>query len=288
MSRIVAASLIGVAVAIAAVLLIGHATPEQDATPVRPLTVRASFDPPAVQFGDRIVTRVVVLADRDALDTSGLRVTQDIAPLTALGATHVTRTTRGRLLVVSYELPAVCLSDDCLARTGTKVLRLPTVRATAPRRDGGVERAHTAWPTLKVGSRVAAADVTKSPLPLRADTSLPAVTYRIAPHTLSRLLDAIAVLLVLAGVGLAVWQATVLVRRHRSSDTRSALERAVALVREAESRPPEDRRRAVGLLARVLGRRDETLAREAGDLAWSEPAPAPDELAALADQVDGT
>jgi hypothetical protein len=85
-------------------------------------------------------------------------------------------------------------------------------------------------------------------------------------------------------VGVAVCHA-VFVRRRRTPDTRSALERALALVREAESREPEDRRRAVGLLARVLRRRDDGLARAAGDLAWSEPEPAPSELAALVSRV---
>jgi hypothetical protein len=237
-----------------------------------------------VQFGDRVVAHVVVLADRGVLDTSKLQVTEDIAPLTPLGATHVRRTVRGRLLAVSYDLPAVCLSDSCIAPAGAKTLRLPAVHAQAPRRSGGTVQATGVWPRLAVGTRVSAADLKPARPPFRADTSLPAVTYRIAPGTLTLVLDVVAALLAAAGVGLAVRRAVV-VRRRRTVDTRGALERALALVRDAESRDPEDRRRAVGLLARVLHRRDDGLAGVAGDLAWSEPEPAPGELAALVSRV---
>jgi hypothetical protein len=277
-------ALAGAAVAVAAVLLLAHATPLHGAEPLRALTVHTSFDPPAVQFGDRVVARVVVLADRSALDTSKLQVTDDIAPLTPLDSTRVTHTERGRLLAVSYELAAVCLSDGCIAPTGAKVLRLPMVHAEAPRRGGGTVRATSTWPLLAIGTRVDAAERKPARPPFRADTSLPAVTYRIPPGTLALVLDVVAALLAAAGVGLAVRQAVV-VRRRRIPDSRSQLERALALVREAESREPEDRRRAVGLLARVLRRRDDGLARAAGDLAWSEPEPAPGELAALVSRV---
>jgi hypothetical protein len=284
-TRIAVAAVVAVVAAVAAVLLIGRSTPVHSVQPVKALTIRASFEPPAVQFGDRVVAHVVVLADRNALDTSKLRVTQDVAPLTQLGPAHVSTTTRGGLLVVSYDLPAVCLSESCLAKTGSKKLQPPSARAEAPRRSGGVARAATAWPVLDVGSRVTPADIEASRLPFRADTSPPAVSYRIAPGTLSILLDILAAVLAATGVAFAAWQAAVLVRRTRAIDTRSALGRALALVREAESRPPDDRRRAVGLLARVLRRRDESLAGAADDLAWSEPAPAPGDMTALADQV---
>jgi hypothetical protein len=285
LTRIAAAALVAAAVAVTAVLLLGHDAPLHGVRPARALTVRTSFDPPAVQFGDRVVAQVVVLADRGALDTSRLQVSEDVAPLTPLGPAHVTRTTRGRLLVVSYDLPTVCLSAGCLGQGATRELRFPAARADAPRRSGGSAHADAVWPVLRIGGRVTAADLAPARPPFRADTSLPAVSYRIAPGTLSLLLDVIAAVLAAAGAALAVWQAAVLLRRGRSQDLRSPLERALALVHEAESRPPEDRRRAVGFLARVLRRRDESLAQAAGDLAWSEPAPAPDELAALADRV---
>jgi hypothetical protein len=281
LTRLALIAAVAVAAAVTAVLLLGRAVPLHGVRPATALVVRASFDPPAAQFGDRVVARVVVLADRGVLDTSKLQVTEDVAPLTTLGPAEVSRTTRGRLLVVSYELPTVCVTEQCLA----KRLRLPAARAEAPRRGGGVVRVETAWPVLEMGGRVTAADLAQSRPPFRSDTSAPSVTYRIAPATLSFLLDLAAALLAAAGVALAAWQAAGLLRRRRASDTRDELERALALVREAEARPPEDRRRAVGLLARLLRPRNERLAGDAGDLAWSEPKPAPDELAALAERV---
>jgi hypothetical protein len=285
LTRIAVAAVVAAVGAVVAVLLIGRDAPLKGVEPLRALTVHASFDPPAVQFGDRVDARVVVLANRSALDTSGLRVTQNLGPLAALGAAQVSRTTRGDLLVVSYDQPAVCLSAGCLTRTGSKKLQLPAASATAPRQGGGVAHATSAPRVLTVGSRVTAADLAPSRPPFRADTSVPAVTWRIAPGTLELLLEILAVVLAVAAVGLAAWQATVVHAARSTAAQRTALERALAFVRDAESRPPADRRRAVGLLARVLRRRDEHLAGAADDLAWSEPAPAPDDLAELVDRV---
>ena len=198
----------------------------------------------------------------------------------------MTRTTEGRLLTVSIALPAVCLDEQCLAKSGSMRLRLPAVRADAPRRGGGVQHATAAWPLLELRSRVDAADLAASPLPFRGDTNAPAVTYRVAPGTLALLLDVLASLLVVAGVALAAWQVAARVRRRRALDTRTELERALALVRAAQTRPPRDRRLAVGLLARLLRPRDPGLAGAAGDLAWSRPEPAADAVAELADEVE--
>jgi hypothetical protein len=283
MSRIAAVALaVGVAVT-ALVLALARTAPVHGVEPRATLTVSTSFAPSVVQFGDRVVARVVVLADRRALDTSRLHVTQDIAPLSRLPGGHVTRTTRGGLVVVTYEVPATCIVDACLAPS----LRLPPARADAPRRAGGIAHAQARWPNLAVGSRVSTTDLKAARPVLRADTSAPAVSYRIDPGTLSYLLDAAAVLLALMGVGLAARQATALARLRRTADHRSDVAVALELVREAASRPPEDRRRALGLLARVLRRNDEQLATTADDLAWSRPQPTPEGLAALADRVDG-
>ncbi|HEY3541246.1 MAG TPA: hypothetical protein VGK79_01780, partial [Gaiellaceae bacterium] len=72
-------------------------------------------------------------------------------------------------------------------------------------------------------------------------------------------------------------------RRRRGTVTVDELERALRLVREAEARPPADRRRALGLLARLLDARDGRLAGAARTLAWSRPEPEP---AAVDDLVD--
>lgn len=288
MTRVVLAATAIAAATVAGVLLLGREPDVPAVAPTAPLTVRTSFDPPIALFGDRVVAHVVVTADRHALDTSRLRISDDVAPLARLGAAQVSRTTQGRLLTVSISLPTVCIDEHCLAAKGPMLLRLPVVRAEAPRRGGGVERATAAWPMLELRSRVDASDLAASPLPFRGDTSAPDLTYRIAPGTLARLLDLLAVMLVVAGVALAAWQAVAQARRRRSVDGRTELERALALVREAQTRPPRDRRLAVGLLARLLRPRDAALAGDAADLAWSEPQPAADAVGELADRAEGT
>jgi hypothetical protein len=63
----------------------------------------------------------------------------------------------------------------------------------------------------------------------------------------------------------------------------------LALVRAARSRPPPDRRRALGLLSRTLRRQGEAqVARDAADLAWSEPDPDADRMETLAERVEGS
>jgi hypothetical protein len=240
-----------------------------------------------VQFGDRVVARVVVLADRSLLDTRRLLISAGVAPLSQLAAPQVTHANRGRLAVETYAVPAVCIDERCLAGRRPRQLRPPAVHVTAPRAHGGTIAAAARWPMLEVRGRVDAADLASGRPSFRADRSFPAVTYRMSPHRLATWLDVIAALLAVAGVAWAAWQAAVLVRRRRSLDARSELERAVALVREAETRPADDRRRAVGLLARILRSGDAPLAPEAGDLAWSRPKPDPSELAALAARVEG-
>ena len=249
------------------------------------LTVSAAFDPATVLFGDRIVARVVVHADRDALDTNRLRIVADISPLTPLGRAHVSNSVHGPRLVVTYEVAAVCIVEQCLATHGARALRLPSARVGAPRRGGGLAQARAVWPVLRIGGRVKMADLARSRPPFRSDLSTPAATYRIAPKTLALLLDIAAALLALAGVGVASLRALTLLRRRRRLDTRSELERALAAVRAAESAPLDERRRAVGLLARLLAKRNLRLAGDAADLAWSEPKPTPVELAGLADRV---
>ena len=61
------------------------------------------------------------------------------------------------------------------------------------------------------------------------------------------------------------------------------LARALRLAREAEGRPAPDKRRALGLLARLLGK---PLATEASDLAWRRPPPERESLHALVSEVE--
>lgn len=116
----------------------------------------------------------------------------------------------------------------------------------------------------------------------RRETSLPPPTYRIRPSLLRALLLAAAGAL----VALAVFAAWPMLRRlvPRHVDRRSPLERALALVRGSIGRSAEDRRRALDLLARSVGRSDR--AEEALDLAWSEPDPEPRVIEGLVGRIE--
>jgi hypothetical protein len=155
---------------------------------------------------------------------------------------------------------------------------------TATARDGRTVHARAAWPALHVRGRVTAADLAPARPPFRVDTAPPAPTYSVRPGLLTWLLVAAAVVLALAAIALVVRE--LLRRRTTRMPAEDVLERALRLTREAESRAPDDRRRALGLLARVLEARKRATASSARDLAWSRPPPESDELAALVGDVE--
>jgi len=105
---------------------------------------------------------------------------------------------------------------------------------------------------------------------------------------LALLLDLLSVAFALAGVALATLAVVRVVRTGAPAAAHGALGRALRLAREAETRPPQDRRRAVGLVARVLGERDRRLATAASDLAWSRPKPERGAVSELVDEVERT
>jgi hypothetical protein len=113
------------------------------------------------------------------------------------------------------------------------------------------------------------------------------VSYSIAPGPLALGLEIAAAVLAAAAALVAGWTAAAFYRsRLRRRERRTGLARALELAREAEQRPPPDRRRALALLAQHLETRDARLAGAADELAWSAPAPSTDALAELVAQVE--
>jgi hypothetical protein len=287
LTRFGLAVLLAGAGAVAVVLLLGRSESPPAIAATAPLVVRAQFEPRAVTFGDRVVARVVVLLDRTVVRPDTLKLTAGVAPLTQLTTPRTTRTTRGSLSAVTYEVPAVCVTDGCIASAGDLALRLPRVTATVATRRGGVAHEAVAWPVLHVHGRVNAADLAGTLPHFGGDSTPAAPSYRVAPSTLAALLDGLAVLLVLAGIAFAASEARRLARRRRGHAAAGGeLERALRLAREAGSRPTPDRRRALGLLARLLGRRDARLAAEASELAWAKPQPELDAISGLVAEIE--
>lgn len=271
------ASIAAAVLAAVAVVAIGHGDRSGSSAPAPAARVGASLDQTAVDFGDPVTATVTVTAPGDA----AIHIGQDLAPLTQLGTPRITRVTQGGSQTVTYAARGTCLDDRCVATSNVKRIALRPATVTV-----GGRKTTAPWPVLKVQRRVAASDAAKTQPPLRSDTTPPPVMFRVSPARLATALDAVAALLAAAGVLLAGATAAAAYRRRHAPEPLTGLERALALARDAEHRPERDRRRALELLARLLGPRDPTLADEAEQLAWSEPAPTPVALAELVTEVE--
>jgi hypothetical protein len=270
-------SLAAAALAAAAVVAIAHGDSSGRGGTAPAANVHASLDHTAVDFADPVTATVTVTAPGKA----AVRVEQDLAPLTQLGPARVTRVARGGTQTVTYAARGSCLDDRCLATLGAKRVALRPATVIVGRRTTTAK-----WPILNVQRRVSAADAAQTRPPLRSDTAPPPVTYRVSPDRLGTVLEVVAALLAAAGVLLAGATATAIYRRRQTPEPLTGLERALALARDAERRPAPDRRRALELLARLLGPRDPGLADDAEQLAWSERAPTPVALEDLVVEVE--
>jgi hypothetical protein len=249
-----------------------------------PIVVHTTFEPATVQFGDPIEARVIVVLDRASVRPDSLRLVDDAGPLTPASSTHTSRSSQGDILTIATVRTFSCLSTACVATRGDAIPTLPRVTVTVVSRDGKTLHATAAWPTLRVRGRVSSADLARLRPPFRASTTPPPPSYRIAPGTLAKLLDGIAIVFGLGAVAVAAVHVRRRLRLARPPG--DELERALRLAREAERRPPPDRRRALGLLARVLRARARPLSGTANDLAWSRPEPAPDAVAGFVTDVE--
>jgi hypothetical protein len=156
-----------------------------------------------------------------------------------------------------------CLTSACLPGPGPKVVKVGGTRLVILPRATEHQVAH----------------------PLRSfhrQTTPPPISYNIRPSLLRALLLGAVVLLLAIAVAIA-WP---LLRRlvPEPHDDRTPLQRALDLVRASLSRPPPDRRRALDLLARSVGR--EPASDEALELAWSRPDPEPKRVEQLVERVE--
>jgi hypothetical protein len=271
---------------VAATALLLAAGSFASAASAAPIVVRATFDTATVQFGDAIGAHVVVVLDTTRVRESSLHLVDDAAPLTPVSTPETSRTPEGDTITIAVSRTFSCLSSPCVAARGDASPALPRVTATVQARDGTTLHATAAWPALNVSGRVTSADLARARPPFRASTVPPPPTYRIAPGTLAWLLDGLALALALGAAGLAASHGRRLARRRRGTPQTDELERALRLAREAESRPPPDRRRALGLLARVLRARARPLSGTASDLAWARPEPEPEAVATFVTDVE--
>ena len=160
-----------------------------------------------------------------------------------------------------YELQ--CLDPSCLPDGKPRVLTI-----------GGHR--------LVIAPRVSVSQVGSPERSFRRPTTPPPPSYRVRPSLLRALLLAGA-----AGSSRSApfWRGRSCTASPRARpDTRTPLERALAFVRASLSRGPDDRRRALDLLARTVepGAGES----EALSLAWSEPEPDPGRIESVLAQVE--
>ena len=271
------------AAAVAVVPLLGAGADVPPITPPATIAVHAQFDPATPEFGDRVDAKIVIALNSRAVRPQTLRYTYGLAPLTQLGPARTSRFVGGDLELVTVVAPVSCVTAPCVARKGVTTLSFPAVRATVTSTTGARRSVSARWPSLPVRGRVLESDLAAASPKFHADASPPAASYSVSPSTLATLLDVLAALFAVGAVALAAWQAIVIVRR-RPARSVDALERALRLAREAETLPVPHRRRALGLLARLLGR--DRLSSTASELAWSEHQPEPDELESIVSEIE--
>jgi hypothetical protein len=240
------------------------------------LQVSTRTTPQRALFGDVIHATITVRASAVATVQGGF------SPYAVLGS-RSTSSRSGGVVTTTWTFALQCLQPQCAPGPGARRIALAPSRVLV-----GARVVTARFSRVVVDTRATAAQVAHPERSFLHPTTPPAPTYRFAPETMRRLLFAAAGLLVLLAAVL-FWP---LVRRRSRSTSlpeRDSLAHALALVRAARSRPPPDRRRALGLLARTLRRQGEAqVARDAADLAWSEPDPDAGRMETLAERVEGS
>jgi hypothetical protein len=259
-----AAALAALALAVPGVLAVPGA-------PAADVHVTTSISPRPARFGD------VVHATLTVRSSAAVTVQQGFAPFQVV-AESTTR--NGDVRTWHFDLQ--CLEARCVPGPGARSV------APAPARvQAGSAVIVARFPAVRIEPRVTEAQVAHPARSFLHPTTPPAPSFRFDPGSVQNVLLALAAGLVLAALALVL----PLVRRRSAPVPAAAtdsLERALALVQAARSRSPADRRRALGLLARVLRRNGAAATGQAAaDLAWSEPEPDPARMTHLVERVEG-
>jgi hypothetical protein len=246
-----------------------------------PLSVSTSIAPSPAFFGERITARAEIVVDPSKVDPGEVRFAPNFTPYAIVGRPQRSRSDGDEATTLGFVYTLLCLNDECLPGERMRAVRLPEARASA-----GSNSVIVRWPKVLVSTRVSPADERAGRPPWRVQLAVPAVSYNVRPGTASKLAVGAAVLLGLLGIALIAWE---IARRRRLRLAReralSRLEQAVALLRESSGRSPDDRRKALALLARELNG-DRDLARDATRLAWARAEPSPERIDTLARQVE--
>jgi len=253
----------------------------------RALTVQTSVSPESIYVADVVTARVDVFFDPRLVDVRTIRVTSSFGlwqELQPIRSSYASSPTIGRR---TWLFTLACLSLSCIPRAKmVESFALPPVTVTAQTLRGSSLKARKPWPVINVAGRFVPPNV-HAPVRLRTQTMVPAATYRLNPEWLARTLDVIGALIIAVGLGVGAreitrWRGS----RNRVVDTRPPIVRTLELVREARDLDVEVRRRAVGLLARVLPHDRQDLASAASEVAWSVNEPSADNVDEIVCRVE--
>jgi hypothetical protein len=252
-----------------------------------PLDVHTSVSPAWTYFGDTVVVRLDVLFDPKVVEASSVQTSPSFGDWQQLSTTRFAETRSGSLVHETWWFSLDCLTLACLPRGPiVQAFKLPSLAIKARETDGHSLVVQQKWPTLRVSARYLPPALPSARPVFSLQTAVPPSAYRVEPSLLAALFDVGGAFL-LAGAatvaGFGLFRRIVATRRRRQE--RQPLERALALVREAKARDPDDRRRAVGLLARTLAPSDRFVP-GASELAWSEDEPSPSGLEDLAETIE--
>ena len=233
----------------------------------RPVSVRQSLTPRDAQFGDTVVATTDVVADRP------VRLATDFAPYHVVSASRSVHRANG-LEHTHVEQRLRCLELVCVPAGSGTTVRFAPLRVSYRGRSRSL-----AWPALRVGSRVGAADVRRAVFRV----PLPAAAAPAARPAAGWTLLAFAAALAVGGAALLVglW----LPRRPARRPETPPLERALAEATASAGSDAGSRRRALEALARELEPLDAPLSAESRVLAWAPGDPRPDAIVELTGRV---
>jgi hypothetical protein len=251
-----------------------------------PITVETSLSPRSIYFADVVRARVDVVADRRRVDPASVQIATPFGPWRQLRQVRSATESDSSFVHRTWWFTIACFAQSCVPRVKSVRAEVLPKLTVSGRTTGGMPiQVRQSWPVLNVATRFAPPAV-HALVNLRTQRTVPAAIFRFSPTWLSVLFTVVGALLVAAGIGLAVVEVARRRRPRTVVDRRAPLVRSLELVRKAEGGEVEERRRAVGLLARVLPKEDHGLAGAASEVAWSNPDPSPDELEDLARRVE--
>ena len=271
-----------------------------------PLKAYTTLTPQVHLFGDAVVARVAVIADTKWIDPARLRVTTSFKPYEPATKPTVLRLDIGRFAQITWTWTLRCLTSPCVPRVPPSekfhIFHFSVVHIDYLRKDGTRSYGITAtWPPVEALSQVSPASetaiVTSNHVTwLYHLAPVASPSYAMSPSLLFWLALGLGAAALLAAAGFSRrWYLAVRPQRAVSAagETRSTLERALAVLAWAHARGDETLQRKA--LERVAGElADEAppgvdeLSRTARELAWSKRVPEDEEVETFAEQARET